>query len=225
MRLTGTFACRSIPAAVTYYVGREAGDTIDVSGDVDPQDGAPRVTDDRYRYDVKRYWDIRMNFGSSSEFDGKGPPWTGKRWEVLGHGPQGSDEHMTMELVEGFDFRRTFAYRDPSGALVPYRVDLCDRGDVPPPATACIASEFPSTILERADPDRSKLPSGATGAVSVAVSLDAAGTITGTQIAHSDNPRLNALALDAAQRSKYAPAIHDCKPAPSTRRYDVYVSP
>ena len=224
LRLTGTFACRSLPAAEMHYVGRQAGDTIDVSGDVEPAGGAPFVTDDRYRFDVKNYWEVRTGVGSSEEFDGSGRPWTGNRWEIAGHGPQGPDEHLTMELLEGTDFRRTFAYRDESGSYVPYRVELCERGETPPSPSACISSDFPARILGRGEPDRTKLPADATGSVTVAVSLDATGAVTATRVARSSNARLNAFALDSAQRAKYAPPIHDCKPAAGVRLYDVVVA-
>lgn len=224
-RLTGTFSCRSVPAAQAHYVGRQAGDTIDVSGDVEPAGGAPYVTDDRYRYDRKNFWDVKTDFGSSREFDGTGRPWSGDRWEVLGHGPEGADEHMTMELLAGSDFRRTYAFRDADRVLVPYRVDLCVRGDVPPPPSTCVVAEFPARTIDQADVKSSLLPPGATGSVTVSVALDAAGTVTGARIVHSDDPRLNAPALDAARRSRYSPPIHDCKPAAGTQIYNLVVTP
>ena len=225
MRMTGSFACRSIPAAETLYVGRQDGDTIDVEGDATPANGAPRVVDDRYRYDVKGYWEVKTGFGSSDEFDGRAGPWTGTRWEVTGHGPEGGDERMTMELVEGADFRRTFAYRDSeTKTFVTYRVDLCDRGDKVPPESACVAPEFPATIVEHAPFDVTRLPARVFGKAVVTVSLDATGAITSTAITRSDDARLNALALDAAQRSKYAPPIHDCKPAAGTKTFVVEIT-
>jgi hypothetical protein len=119
---------------------------------------------------------------------------------------------MTVELLPGGDFRRTFAYDNGNPVWFPYSVERCTPGKTPPSPDACIAKHYPATTLEAGADDPFGSYNLGGGTVQVMVSLDENSKVVATRILSSPNPELNMLALKQTRRTKFRTEIVDCKP-------------
>jgi TonB family protein len=97
---------------------------------------------------------------------------------------------------------------------------------VAPTATppACANPNRLATATEKVTPDMPEIARemGATGTAQIKVTLDANGTVTAVAVFKSTNNKaLDQAALQAAQQSKYAPEIHNCRPVGGSYLYTV----
>lgn len=207
--LAGTWSCRTVEGAIVHASGSRAGDEVTVHNDV-VRAGKQSSFNDRYVFDqLLARWHVWSALGG---FGGGAPAWTGPSWTVQGENQDGVAVRMTVELLPGGDFRRSFAYDDRSPAWFTYSVERCTPGKTPPPPDACIAKSYPATTLETGTPDAFGTVNLGGGTVYVVVSLDESSRIVATRIQSSPNPELNMLALAQTRRSKFRTAIIDCKP-------------
>jgi TonB family protein len=97
-----------------------------------------------------------------------------------------------------------------------------------PPPSACPAADASAAVVAAASPP--PIPPGVraqnvSAVAAVSVSLDANGNVTGAQIAQStQSPSFDALALEMARDTQYAPARRDCKAIASTYLFRVQFS-
>jgi protein TonB len=97
-----------------------------------------------------------------------------------------------------------------------------------PHADAPIAAEtggvrVPARLIEKVEPvyPSSARAEGRTGEVIVQVRIDADGRVVEARVAVGLSPALDEAALDAARRTRWAPATVDGAPVPSTRRFSI----
>ena len=63
---------------------------------------------------------------------------------------------------------------------------------------------------------------GTSGIALIKVQVDETGAIAGAAVAQSSgNPGLDDVALSMARSARYAPALQNCKPIPSTYTYSI----
>jgi hypothetical protein len=207
--LAGTWACRTVEGVTVHASGARVGDELTVHNDV-VRAGKQSSFDDRYVFDPQlARWHVWTALGG---FGGGAAAWTGTSWTVIGENQDGVAVRMTLELLPGGDFRRTFAYDNHSPTWFPYSVERCTPGNTPPPADACIAKHYPATTLEAGTQDAFGGYNLAGGTVYVSVSLDENSKIVATRVVSSPNPELNGLALRQTRRSRFRTEIIDCKP-------------
>jgi hypothetical protein len=206
--LAGTWSCRTVEGVIVHATGSRTGDTLTVHNEV-MRGTKTSPFDDRYVFDPPlARWHVQTGLGG---FAGGAAPWTGESWAVEGENGDRVAVRLTLELLPGGDFRRTFAY-DNQGRWFPYSVERCTPGTTPPPADACIAKNYPATTLEVGPSDAFIPPNLPSGTVYVVVSLDANSRIVGARVQSGSNPQLNAYALSQTRRSRFRTAIVDCKP-------------
>jgi len=203
------WSCRSADGAIVRETGVRDGAAITVSYDVE-RNGKHSSFEDRYVYNAtQQRWHVDSGLGGVA---GTALQWTGDAWTVDAPNANGGPRRMTDEVLPGGDFRRTFASLNGS-RWVPYSVERCTAGEIPPPADACIAKQYPAATLEAGHiMSRPFYQPGATGTVLVIVSLDENSRIAGTRILRSPDPTLNQPALAATRASRFRTAIVNCKP-------------
>ena len=207
--LAGTWACRTVEGVIVHASGARVGDELTVQNDV-VRAGKQSSFEDRYVFDEPlARWHVWSGLGG---FGGGAGAWTGTSWTVEGENKDGVAVRMTVELLPGGDFRRSFAYDNGSPTWFTYSVERCTPGKTPPSPDACIAKYYPATTLETGAQDAfgSYILGG--GTVYVVVSLDENSRIVATRVQSSPNPELSGLALRQTRRSKFRTAILDCKP-------------
>jgi len=146
--LAGTWACRTVEGAS----GARAGDELTVHNAVE-RGGKQSSFEDRYVFDpALARWHVWSALGG---FGGGAPAWTGPRWTVDGQNQDGVAVRMTVELLPGGDFRRSFAYDDRSPAWFTYSVERCTPGKTPPRRAHALQRAIPRPPWNRARPTRS----------------------------------------------------------------------
>ncbi len=90
-------------------------------------------------------------------------------------------------------------------------------------APACIQPDAPAALLKAEPPNLAPLGGErhVAGVVRVEVSLDARSQVADVRIERSPSNILNGPALDAARKSTYQTAVHDCAAVPSTYHLSV----
>jgi hypothetical protein len=211
--LAGTSTCRTMFGTIVHRVGRRDGDRLSVAANETPETGNASSFADRYAFDgTAGLWHVRLGAGSTATGEGTAPPWTGATWELTTHDADGS-ERLRYQLLAGGELRRTTEQQisENSKFWRPINAELCTPGDVPPPAGACVAENFPAYTTSYGAPT-SRINPGPAGAVLVVVSLDAQSQIASTRIQSTPNSNYNAYALQTVRLSTFQTQIRDCKP-------------
>lgn len=89
----------------------------------------------------------------------------------------------------------------------------------------CAVPDAPASVIRAVKPDLAPLGGErhVAGVVRVLVSLDPQGRVVDTRIDRSSSQILNRAALDAATKSTYQPALHDCMPVSSKYLFSVFI--
>lgn len=210
--LAGTWTCREPYGALTTMVYRA--DNGGVSADEMPL-GRASTAHDRFTPDPAGGWRVERTT-ARGRFTGHAPAWTADPWIITDAGGGGE---IRYTRIDDRTIQRSLAVV--SGR--PYAGEVCAKGDAPPDAALCALHDTMPSVVNAAQPD---VPAVAqfnhiTGTVQVVVSLDADGHVVNTAIRQSPSAVLNGAAIDAARRSTYRPALHDCKPVPSEYLFSV----
>ncbi|HEY1656465.1 MAG TPA: TonB family protein [Candidatus Tumulicola sp.] len=92
-------------------------------------------------------------------------------------------------------------------------------------AAACAKSDIAAAVIE--DPPQPDVPNaaraeGTSGIATIAVRLDAQGTVTDASVSRgTGNSSLDLVALAMARAARYSPALRDCKPIAADYAYSV----
>ncbi|HZX68935.1 MAG TPA: hypothetical protein VFE70_08620, partial [Candidatus Elarobacter sp.] len=229
LMLAGSWTCRTFAGSTLHRIGRRDGDLLDVAGDVQTASGRPFTVDDRYTFDRgSRMWRVRLNAGSAAATEGTAPPWTDATWDIAVRGTQGLDERVHFELLADGTIRRSTAQpeRASPGSWRPTSAELCAPGNVPPPADACVAENFPAfTIAMGTPPAPSVSWETHGGTVVVIVNLNAQSQIIGMHIQQTPAPALNDYVLQTVQLSRFQTEIRDCKPIATDYTFSLTMKP
>jgi len=150
-------------------------------------------------------------------FSGYAPAWTTDPWIVTESQKHGAE--ILYARIDDRTLRRTFRI---SGRPA-YAGEICAKGDAPPDPALCAVADVPAVVVHAMMPDTpvAAQQNHVSATVDVLVSLDAAGHVVSATIEKSGSVLVNDSALAAARGSTYQPALHDCKPAPSTYLFKV----
>ncbi len=222
--LVGTWTCRNganVISSLTFRVDRDA----IVADERNADFSFGRVLTQRFRRDGSTgAWHVDERNSPNVAFAGSGAPWSRDSWTVNGvltRSYDGSSTHdpRSIRYVRVDDdtfYRGVPDDRSASGV----RGEVCARGDAPPDPSLCPARDVPGVTLHAVEPDW-RSSSRAAGIVHVLVSLDAESRIVATKVQSSSDPQLTGPSLDAARRSTFRTAFHDCRPVPSEYTFSV----
>jgi hypothetical protein len=150
-------------------------------------------------------------------FSGYAPAWTTGPWIVTESQKHGAE--IRYERIDDRTLLRTFHI---SGRPA-YAGEVCARGGTPPDPALCAVPDVPAAVVRAMLPDTPVAAQGMhlSASVDVLVSLDAAAHVVSATVERSGAAVLDGSALAAARGSTYVPALHDCKPVPSTYLFRV----
>jgi TonB family protein len=211
--LAGTWTCRKPSGYLSIVVYRAERNGI--TG-VETGSNGTQVATTTFARDANGWWRVDRTT-SSGRFTGYAPAWTTGAWLVADprkHGPE-----IRYERLDDRTLKRTLSVQ----GHPPYNGDVCARGDAPPDAALCALADVPPTVLHAAEPSTplAAMQNRVNGVVDVLVSLDAEGRVVDATVTRSPSPLVNDASIAAARQSRYQPALHDCKPAPSKYTFSV----
>lgn len=211
--LAGTWTCRNpwgYLSTVVYRAERNGFIGIET------RPNGTHIATTTFAPDANGWWRVDRTT-SSSRFGGYAPPWTTGPWVVAD--PQKHGSEMRYERVDDHTITRTLN----THGRPPYTGDVCARGDAPPDPALCPLADIPPTVLQAAEPNTplAAMQNRVSGIVDVLVSLDAQGHVVDATVTRSPSPLVNDASISAARRSRYQPALHDCKGAPGKYTFSV----
>jgi TonB family protein len=210
--LAGTWTCREPYGALTTMVYRV--DNGGISADEMPL-GRASTAHDRFTPDPAGGWRVeRMT--PRGRFTGHAAAWTADPW-ILTDATGGGEIRYTR--IDDRTIQRSLGVVNGR----PYAGEVCAKGDAPPDPALCALHDTGPSVVTPARPDPPAVAqfNRITGTVHVLVSLDAEGRVVSAAIQQSPSALLNGASIDAARRSTYRPALHDCKPVPSEYLFSV----